>query len=443
MTALRTISIAIAALAAAGPATAQRRAASSPASRPTVTEFTVAGIPVILKPIAANDVIAVRLYLKGGSAALRPGKEGIENFIGIVAERGTAKYSGDEFAARATSTGTRIGFDISNDYTAFIGQGVRQHWNETWDLFTQAALHPIFPEEEVEQARGRILNAIKQRVDNPDDHLNMLADSVMYAGHAYALDPAGSISAVAKLTRDDLAEWHRRRMTKANLLLVVVGNVTRADLTAKIRSAFGSLPATGGEAMRLTALPPLQPDLVVVKEDLPTNYILGVYSVPNPASPDFPAIRVATRVLSERLFEEVRTKRNLAYAVFSGIGTRAENSGNLYVTAVDPDTTIKVMLSEVRRLQQEPVPLDRLRQSINVFATGLLMSQQTNMGQAAGLGLWEISGGGWENGVSYIDRLRNVTPAQLQQAATKYLRNARFVVIGDPAKIDRKVFTAM
>jgi len=280
-------------------------------------------------------------------------------------------------------------------------------------------------------------------VDNPDDHLNMLADSVMYAGHAYALDPAGSISALEKLTRDDLAQWHRRRMTKANLLLVVVGNVTRADLTAKIRSAFGSLPATGGEAMRLTALPPLQPDLVVVKEDLPTNYILGVYSVPNPASPDFPAIRVATRVLSERLFEEVRTKRNLAYAVFSGIGTRAENSGNLYVTAVDPDTTIKVMLSEVRRLQQEPVALDRLRQSINVFATGLLMSQQTNMGQAAGLGLWEISGGGWENGVSYIDRLRNVTPAQLQQAATKYLRNARFVVIGDPAKIDRKVFTAM
>jgi zinc protease len=232
-------------------------------------------------------------------------------------------------------------------------------------------------------------------------------------------------------------------MAKSNLLLVVVGNVTRADLTAKIRAAFGSLPATGGEATRLAKLAPLQPDLLVVKEELPTNYILGVYSTPNLASPDFPAIRVATRVLSERLFEEVRTKRNLSYAVASGIGTRAENSGNLYVTAVDPDTTIKVMLSEVRKLQQEPVPVDRLKQSINVFATGLLMSQQTNMGQAATLGLWEISGGGWENGVSYVERLRKVTPAQVQQAATKYMRNARFVVIGDPTKIDRKVFIAM
>jgi predicted Zn-dependent peptidase len=101
------------------------------------------------------------------------------------------------------------------------------------------------------------------------------------------------------------------------------------------------------------------------------------------------------------------------------------------------------MISEVKRLQSEPVALDRLQQTINVFATGLLMGQQTSMGQAATLGLWELTGGGWRNGVSYVERLRKVTPAQVQQAATKYLRNARFVVIGDPAKIDRKSFIAM
>ena len=422
------------------PAGAQKTVAST---KPVITKFTVSGIPVILKRVTGNDVIAVRLYLKGGSAALQPGKEGIENFIGVVAERGTAKYSGDEIAARATSTGTRLGFEIANDYTAFLAQGVRQNWGTTWDLFTQVALHPTFPADEVEQGRGRILNAIKQRVDDPDDHLSMLADSVMYVGHAYAMDPAGSVSSVEKLTRDDLAEWHRRRMTKANLLLVVVGNVSQADLTAKVRAAFGTLPATGGEPAKMKSLATLQPDLVVVQQELPTNYILGIYSVPDPGSPDFPAMRVAARVLSERLFEEVRTKRNLSYAVSSGIGTRAQNSGSLYVTAVDPDTTIKVMIAEVRKLQQEPVPVDRLKQSINVFATGLLMSQQTNMGQAAALGLWELNGGGWHNSVSYVSRLRKVTPAQVQAAATKYLRNARFVVIGDPSKIDRKVFIVL
>ena len=408
-----------------------------------VSEFTVAGIKVIHKPITANDVIAVRLYVKGGSAALTPETAGIERFIVAVSDRGTKKYDGDQIAARSTATGTQIFGESEYDFSVYAAQGVRQHWNETWDLFTQVALHPTFPESEVEQIRGQILNDLQQRTDNPDAHLELLADSLMYAGHAYALDPDGTTAAITKLTRDDLVRWHKRRLTKANLLIVVVGNVSRADLTTKIRAAFGSLPATGGSATKLTTLGESTPDVMVVKQELPTNYIMGVYAVPGPASPDFPAVRVATRVLSERLFEEVRTKRNLSYAVSSSIGTRTTNRGSLYVTAVDPDTTIKVMISEVKRLQSEPVPLGRLQQSINVFATGLLMGQQTSMGQAATLGLWELSGGGWRNGVSYVERLRKVTPAQVQQAATKYLRNARFVVIGDPARIERKSFITM
>ena len=440
---MTTLLPAFATVVAIASANAQARAPRSAAAKPTtpqINEFVVAGIPVIHKPISANDVIAVRLYIKGGSAALTPQTAGIERFIASVSHRGTKKYTGDQIAARLTSTGTQLGSDNTYDFSVFSGQGVRQHWNETWDLFTQVVLHPTFPEGEVEQMRGRLLNEVKQRTDNPDQHLEILADSLMYESHPYALNPSGTASSITQLTRDDLAKWHARRLTRENLLIVVVGNVTRADLTAKIRSAFGHLPATGGRAQRLSPVRAITPDVMVVQQELPTNYIMGVYDVPSPGSPDFPAVRVATRILSERLFEEVRTKRNLSYAVSSGIATRAANRGSLYVTAVDPDTTIKVMLSEVRRLQTEPVPLDRLQQSVNVFATGLLMGQQTNMGQASTLGLWELSGGGWENGVSYVDRLRKVTPAQVQQAAAKYLRNARFVVIGDPAKINRASF---
>ena len=414
------------------------RATASP-----ISEYTVSGIRVIHKLVPANDVIAMRLYLRGGSAALTPANAGIERFMATVATRGTKKYDGDEFAALATSTGSQFGFEVDYDFSAFSGQGVRQHFDATWDLFTQAALHPTFPREEVEQARGRLLNDLKQRTDDPDSHLTILADSLLYAGHPYALDPEGTTAAITNITRDDLVKWHRSRLAKPNLVLIVVGNVSRAQLSQKVRSAFGSLPSTGAKLVSLAPLGAMTGDVTVVKQDLPTNYIMGVYAAPGPSSADFPAFRVATRILSERLFEEVRTKRNLTYAVSAGVATRAINRGNLYVTAVDPDTTIKVILSEVRRLQREPVPVDRLKQSINVFATNLLMMQQTNMGQAVQLGLWEFSGGGWRNAVGYVDRLRKVTPAEVQQAATKYLRNTRFVIIGDPAKIDRKSFIAM
>jgi zinc protease len=412
-------------------------------SRPGIEEFRVAGIRVIHKPITANDVIAVRLYITGGSAALSPARAGIEQLIIATAPRGTEKYGKSQFTARSTSTGTVVGGEATRDYTVWTMRGVRQHLDAAWDLFTQAVAHPTFPAAEVALARDQQVNALKQRTDNPDSYLALVSDSVTYAGHPFALDPQGTPEAVAALTRDDLAQWHRRRLTKANLLIVVVGNVTRAELSSRIASAFGTLPATGGGAPRVPALTSARPSVTIVERALPTNYIQGVYVAPNRASRDLPALQLATRILGDRLFEEVRTKRNLTYAVGSGLSAGLVGRGTLYVTAVQPDTTLKVILSEVRRLQREAIPRDRLQETLSEYATNYWMSQETNMGQAQQLGFWELTGGGWRNAVGYVDRLRNVTPEEIQRVATRYLRNARFVVIGDPKKIDRTLFRSL
>jgi zinc protease len=433
--------LALAALAL--PAGAQNKAAPAAVSAEPVLKFLAGGIPVIYKHITANDVIAMQLYLEGGSAALTPATAGIEHLLGEAATHGTAKYSKDRFAALATSTGTNISATAGYDYTVLSAQAVRQNWDAAWDLFTQAALHPTFPADEVEQVRGQIVNELKQRADDPDSRLDLLADSVQYAGHSYAVDAEGTTTSIAKLTRDDLVRWHKRRLTKENLLLVVVGNVSREDVMRKVAAAFATLPAQGGAVAHATSLRSATPSVQTVKQELPTNYIMGVFAAPAPSHPDFPALRVAVRVLSDRLFEEVRTKRNLTYAVSAGLATRAANRGDLYVTAVNPDTTVKVIIAEVKRLQRDLVPAQLLGETINVFATQTWMGQQTNMGQASQLGLWEIQGGGWQNAARYVDRLRAVTPQQVQRAAQAYLRNVRFVVIGDPAKVSAALFKSL
>ncbi len=410
---------------------------------PPIEDFTVAGVRVIHKPITANDVVAARLYLKGGAAALTPRTAGIEQLLLSTVTRGTEKYSKDEFTARATATGTDIGGEATNDYSVATLQAVRQHWDEAWDLFTQAVLHPTFPAAEVEQARAQLVFGLKQRTDDPDSYLNLVGDSVFYAGHPYAVDARGTPTSVEKLTRGDLVAWHKRRMTKANLLLVVVGNVTREDLERRVSAAFGGLPATGAAAPRVPPLAAARPGVAVVERQLPTNYIMGIFVGADRASPDYPALQLATRMLSERLFEEVRTKRNLTYAVGAGHSAGYVGRGNLYVTAVEPDTTLKVMLAEVRRLQREPVPTDRLQETLNVFATDYWVGQETNMGQAQQLGHSQLTGGGWRNALTFTNRLRGVTPADVQRVAIRYLKNARFVVIGDPKKVDRALFTSL
>jgi zinc protease len=407
-----------------------------------VTKFDVAGIPVIHKSISANEVIAVRLYIRGGAASLTPQNAGIESMMLAVADHGTAKYSKDDFASLASQTGTNIGGESTKDFSVLTMQGVRQNWDKAWDLFSQAALKPTFAAAEVELVRAQMIDAVKRRSDDPDTYLAYLADSLFYVGHPYAVQTGGTESSLAAITRDALAAWHKGRMTKENLLIVVVGNVSRADLTAKIQQAFGGLPATGGKARSVNAVTSVTPELVSVKRDLPTNYITGFFAAPSLRDPDYTAFRAATDMLSDRLFEEVRTKRNMTYAVAAGLETRQANRGRVYVTAITPDTTMKVIFSTIKDLQEGALDPARVAENANVSVTNYLIGQETNMGQAAALGLWDISGGGWQNYNRFVDNYKRVTAADIQRVARKYMQHARFVVIGDPAKVTRSVLVA-
>jgi zinc protease len=425
----------LALLAAASPAFAQ--------SAPKIDDFTVSGIHVILKPIAANDVIAVQLFLKGGAAAITPKNAGIEQLIVDAAPLGTAKYTKEQFSAAATKHGAEIGGSAGLEFTSMTLRAVRQHWDASWDLFAEAVAHPTFPEAEVAVARGQLVNQVKQRTDDPDSFLSHVSDSVLFAGHPFAPEPSGTPESVAKLTSADLAKWHARRFTRSNLLIVVVGNVSRDDLTAKIAAAFGGLPASGGAASPVPALRAMKPSVTIMTRALPTNYIQGVFVAPPRTSRDAAAVQLAARVLNDRLFEEVRTKRNLTYAVASFVRGGSVGRGELYVTATQPDTTLKVMLAEVRRMQREPVSAERLQESVNDYITAYWLSQETNLAQASQLGAFELTGGGWRNALALVDRVKAVTPADVQRVVTRYFRNARFVVVGDPKKIDRALFQSL
>ena len=408
----------------------------------TATKFDVAGIPVILKPVTANEVVAVRLYVRGGSASLTSSNAGIERMMLEAATQGTAKYDKDRFNALSTETGTNIGAETTMDFSVLTMQGVRQNWNTAWDLFSEAALHPTFPASEVELVRGQLVDAAKRRADDPDTYLTFLADSSFYSGHPYSAIPGGTVASLSAITRDALAAWHKQRMTKENLLIVVVGNVSRADLTSKITAAFGSLPATGGKAAAVTGVSNVTPDVVVVERPLPTNYITGYFAAPSLTDPDYPAFRAAIDMLGDRLFKEVRTKRNMTYAVAAGLETRQANRGRVYVTAVDPDTTMKVIFTTVKELQNSPITAEDVAENVMPSLTAYLIGQETNMGQAAALGLWELTGGGYQNYNRFVSDYKNVTAADIQRVAKKYLQHARFVVIGDPKKVTRTLLTS-
>src|SRR5205085_11990550 len=109
--------------------------------------------------------------------------------------------------------------------------------------------------------------------------------------------------------------------------------------------------------------------VAVTPRELPTNYVQGLFTAPSLTSPDIYPMRVASSILRDRVFEEVRVKRNLSYAPDAFLRNQSANIGGLYVTAVDANQAVRVMLNEISRLQHEPISQDDITAVIAQFLT--------------------------------------------------------------------------
>jgi zinc protease len=401
--------------------------------------YEVDGVRVIHRHVTANNVVAANLYLLGGVRQTPAEKSGLEAILLDASERGTRKYPKTLLRRRMASLGSAIVSAPSEDWTLFGLRSTTATFDSTWSVFADRVMAPRLDSVETEQVRSLYATGVRQRRDSPDALLEYLADSAAFSGHPYGLSPAGTEQSIANITLDDLRRYHRDQMVKSRMLLVIVGNVDRSRIERLVRGTLGTLPAG---SYRWTLPEPVtrsRSAAVVVSRNLPTNYILGYYSGPSASSPDYPAMRIATAVLSGRMFAEIRSRRNLTYAVDAPFLERALSAGGLYVTTVSPDLTLDLMRAEIdglRRDQIDPAALDRLVQQ---FITDYFLDNETNSDQANFLARAELYQGDYRKADAFVDDLRAVTSDDVRRVATRYMRDVTFAYIGDPRKLTPRV----
>jgi predicted Zn-dependent peptidase len=405
-----------------------------------VTEFEVNGLKVLVKRREGSQTVAIQLYLRGGAGNITTANAGVEAFMLNVASEASTGFPRDRMRKELARMGTVLGESVSYDYSALAMTATRANFDRSWDIFTDVALHPAFTKEDVDLVKSRLVASLSDDTDEPDTYLQRLQEKVAYAGHPYLNRPEGTAESISRMTADDLRAYHQRTMQTSQLLLVIVGDLDANLLKARITATFGKLP-------RGTYKPPTTPALTfnastvdITSRELPTNYIQGLFTAPSITSPDIYPMYVASSLLRDRVFEEVRVKRNLSYAPDAFLRTQAANIGGIYVTAVDANQAVRVMLNEMTRLQREPIGKDDITAVIAQFLTTYYIGQETNAAQGAGLAQYELIGGGWRNSLQFLEKLQAVTPAEVQRVAQKYMHNIRFVVLGNPTAIDKTVF---
>ncbi len=312
-----------------------------------------------------------------------------------------------------------------------------------WEVFSDYVMNNGFYDERTEIARERILTGIRRQQDTPDVYVRKLAEEQFYKDHPYQLDPLGIEESISKIRMPDMTSYLKKNLKKSKLLLVVVGNVDKAILEKKVSKTFGKISKGKYKATFPAMVKHTSPSLKIVERDLPTNYILGLFSAPSPENPDYYPMSIAIDFLKWRLFEEIRTKRSLSYAPDAFLANNFANYGGVYATSVDPDATVKVMLAEMEKLRNEKVHEKDLRDRINMNLTRYYLSNESNSAQGQFLARFELSGLGWRHGEKMVEKLRGVTVEDVQRVANEYFKNIQFIVLGNPQSIDKNLITLM
>ena len=399
------------------------------------TTYEIGGIRVIHRLTPANDIVAANVYLLGGVRQIDDDDAGIEPLLLEASDRGTREYAGENVRTMLSRLGSSIVVDPETDWTMFGLRATRDGFDSTWSVLASRLMHPTLDSGQVKLVREQLLAAVRQRGDNPDALVSFIADSFAFSGHPYARSTLGTERSLAHLTVGALRRYHDEQIVKSRMLVVIVGNISRAQVEKVITRTLAKLPAGNYRWTLPDTLPARGAGFAIESRPLPTNYILGYYLGPPAGSRDYQALRVAAAVLSGQLFAEIRSRRNLTYAVDAPFVERAIASGGLYVTTVTPDTTLALMRQQIMALQQGTIDREALERLVQQFITEYFLNNETNAEQANFLARAQLYRGDFRVADRFVDELREVSPEDVQRVARQYMRDVRFAYVGDSLRL--------
>lgn len=402
-------------------------------------EFTVEGIKVIFKP-SIKEITSVRLFIKGGTANFKKEEEGIEALALAVATRGgTKSLTKTEFATALEKIGTTIGTSSALDYSEVNLSCVKTYWEDSWKLFADAIVNPRFDSKEFDLIKGQLVAGAKESEADPDAHLVTQSLQNTFAGRNYSKKATGTAASLEKFTLDQVQKYYASLIGKQNAFIVVVGNIAEADLKAKISSAFKGWGA--GRSVTSEKPADFKPDATIENREIATNYIRGLMPSPPRNSKEGVAMRLATAIMYDRFFVELRTKRSLSYAPAVNYASSAITSPYtvFYITTIDPKQSLQVMIDQINDVKNKGFTEKELKDMKESYLTSYFMGLETNDSQTFTLGTSEVAGD-WRKAESFMQDVEKTTVQELNAVFKKYSSSINWTYLGKENAVTKEDF---
>ena len=403
------------------------------------------GLRLVVVEKHDQPVANVNLYVEAGGAADSVEKIGLAEMTAESLTQGTESRSAREIAETIEGVGGDLSASAGLDYLTVSSTVLADQLPLAFDLVSDVALRPTFPEEELEIARKRTLTGLQVELSQPGAIAERRFIREIYGpGHPYGFSTLPAT--IEAIGRADLERFHEQNFRADNALLVVSGDVDPARVEALAREQFGDWEGGFGSAPTL-AEPPAggAPQVILVNRSgsVQSNILVGGVAI-RPDNPDYYPLQVLNKIVGggtdSRLFLILREEKGWTYGAYSRLSRPKEVGywvASAEVRTEVTDSALVEMMNQLRRIREEPVSPAEL-EAAKSYLTGNFPLRIETAGQIAGqVAQTELLGLPTEALTQYRERISVVTAEEVQRVAQQYIRpdQATIVVVGDATKV--------
>jgi predicted Zn-dependent peptidase len=399
------------------------------------------GMVVYLLEDHELPLVTVNAMLRTGNWLDPADKVGLAGLTGAVMRTGgSAKMSADEVDEELERLAANLSIGFGKESGSASLDVLKKDLKRGLQIFADLLRTPAFEAGRVELAKLQALEGIRRRQDNPGSVAGREFAKLLY-GPQHPSARETSVASISGITRDDLLAFHKRTVQPNGIILGVTGDFEKGAMLALLREVFGDWPKGTVPELTIPEVPAAEAQTGAVrfinKETSQTHLRVGHLSI-RETDPDYVAVSIANDILGgssfrSRLFNDVRTKRGLAYSVGSGLRAGVHDQGVWLMRAETklPSTqeVVNRFVANMERLRGEPVTDAELEEAKEAYVNSFVFSFTSASSIVSRLMDLEYDGLPKDWLQQIRDKVVKLTKEDIQQAARKHFNPDRLRIL--------------
>ncbi len=391
------------------------------------------GLTLITEEMQHIRSVSIGIWIKTGSRDEDLQWNGISHFIEHMVFKGTKNRSAEDIARQVDSIGGNMDAFTAKECVCFNVKVLDEHMPIAMDVLSDLVLNPVFDVQDIGRERGVILEEIKMDEDNPDYLVHEIFTQNFWKDHPLGKPILGTKDTVKKFEREPVLDFYKQRFAPGNLIICAAGHLQHEQFVDLVRKHFGDMkPMSNG----FYSSQPKVVSRIILRNKKALEQVqicVGVPSHPiaHEKRPSYILNTLLGGGMSSRLFQNIRERQGLAYAIYSDLSPYRDTGCLSVYAGTSRESAAKVVrsvVSEFRKLKSDAVSGEELRRAKDQLKGSLMLSLESSTARMSNLARQEMYFDRFYTLDELIEKIESVTAEELQGLANEFFQTDSIAV---------------